>query len=109
VAVPPLTVEQHAAAVAKASAARRARFELKDRLKRGDITLLQVLDEAVTDDVIAHIRVSALLAALPGIGKIRAQKVMTELGIASIRRLRGLPDRQRHALLAKFDSTSGNR
>ena len=46
----------------------------------------------------------ALLEALPKVGKVKAQEIMTELEIAPTRRLRGLGDRQRKALLEKFGS-----
>jgi ribosomal protein S13 len=39
---------------------------------------------------------------MPGIGKIKAKRMMETLGIAENRRLRGLGDRQREALLAEF-------
>jgi hypothetical protein len=97
VALPQLTDEQRAAALEKAAAARRARAELKDRLKRGGTNLKQVLKDAETNEV------SALLEALPKVGKVKAQEIMTELEIAPTRRLRGLGDRQRKALLEKFD------
>jgi len=103
VAPPQLTDEQRAAALVKAAAARRARAELKDRLKRGATTLTQVLADADTDDVIGKTRVSEVLTALPKIGKAKAQDIMTEVEIAPTRRLRGLTDRQRQALLEKFD------
>jgi hypothetical protein len=104
VALPQLTDEQRAAALEKAAAARRARAELKDRLKRGATTLTQVLKDAATDDAVGRTRVSEVLAALPKVGKVKAHEIMTELGIAPTRRLRGLGDRQRTALLEKFDS-----
>jgi hypothetical protein len=106
VALPQLTDEQRAAALDRAAHARRARFELKGRLKRGDTTLPQVLQDAATDDLIAKMRVSELLTALPKIGKVKAQEIMTELDIAPTRRLRGLGDRQRQALLTKFGSAA---
>lgn len=103
VALPQLTDEQRAAALEKAAAARRARAELKDRLKRGGTNLKQVLKDAETDEVLGKMKVSALLEALPKVGKVKAQEIMTELEIAPTRRLRGLGDRQRKALLEKFD------
>ena len=103
VALPQLTDEQRAAALEKAAAARRARAELKDRLKRGGTNLKQVLKDAETNEVFGKMKVSALLEALPKVGKVKAQEIMTELEIAPTRRLRGLGDRQRKALLAKFD------
>ena len=105
-ALPQLTDEQRAAALEKAAAARRARAELKDRLKRGGTNLKQVLKDAETDEVLGKMKVSALLEALPKVGKVKAQEIMTELEIAPTRRLRGLGDRQRKALLEKFDFTS---
>jgi hypothetical protein len=103
VALPELTEEQRAAALEKAAAARRARAELKERLKRGGTTLGDVLDQADSDEVLGKMKVSALLEALPGVGKVRAQQIMERLEIAPSRRLRGLGERQRKALLAEFD------
>lgn len=103
-ALPQLTEEQRAAALEKAAAARRARAELKDRLKRGGTTLEEVLKKAETDEVLGKMKVSALLEALPNVGKVRAQQIMEELEIATSRRLRGLGDRQRNALLERYPS-----
>lgn len=101
-ALPELTPEQRAAALEKAAAARRARAELKDRLKKGETDLKTVLKNAETDEIIGKMKVSALLEALPKVGKVKAQEIMTELEIAPTRRLRGLSDRQRRALLERF-------
>lgn len=102
VALPQLTEEQRAAALEKAAAARRARAELKERLKRGGTTLKDVLAQADKDEVLGKMKVTALLEALPGVGKVRAQQIIERLEIAPSRRLRGLGDRQRKALLAEF-------
>ncbi|WP_280423497.1 integration host factor, actinobacterial type [Nocardia carnea] len=101
--LPKLTDEQRSAALEKAAAARRVRAELKDRLKRGGTDLKEVLSEAETDEIIGKMKVRALLEALPKVGKVKAGEIMNELEIAPTRRLRGLGDRQRKALLAKFD------
>jgi signal recognition particle GTPase len=102
VALPQLTEEQRAAALEKAAAARRARAELKERLKRGGTNLADVLKQADEDEVLGKMKVSALLEALPGVGKVRAQQTMEKLEIAASRRLRGLGVRQRKELLAGF-------
>jgi hypothetical protein len=91
-------------ALEKAAAARRARAELKDRLKRGSISLNQVLKDAESDEIVGRLKVSELLQALPRVGKARTQEIMDELEIASNRRLRGLGVHQRERLLEKFDS-----
>jgi transposase len=102
VALPQLTEEQRAAALEKAAAARRARAELKERLKRGGTNLKDVLAAADNDEVLGKMKVSALLESLPGVGKVRAAQIMERLEIAASRRLRGLGDRQRKALLTEF-------
>ena len=72
-------------------------------VKAAKITIAQVLKDAETNEVLGKMKVSALLEALPKVGKVKAQEIMTELEIAPTRRLRGLGDRQRKALLEKFD------
>ena len=102
VALPQLTDEQRAAALEKAAAARRSRAELKERLKRGGTTLKQVLVDAESDEALAKLKVSALLESLPGVGKVRAAALMDQFEIAPSRRVRGLGERQRQALLNEF-------
>ncbi|MDO4631600.1 MAG: integration host factor, actinobacterial type [Corynebacterium sp.] len=101
-ALPQLTDEQRKEALAKAAEARKARAELKEQLKRGDISLKEVLAKASTDEIIGKTKVSALLESLPKVGKVKAKEIMDELEIAQTRRLRGLGDRQRRALLERF-------
>lgn len=102
-ALPQLTEEQRKAALVKAAEARKVRAELKERLKRGGTDLQQVLKDAEEDEILGKMKVSALLEALPKVGKVKAGEIMAELEIAPTRRLRGLGDRQRKALLTKFD------
>ena len=103
-ALPPLTPEQRAAALEKAAAARKARADLKLRLKSHGTSLAEVLDSGDTDDAVGKMKVVAVLEAMPGVGKVRAAQIMERLEIAPSRRLRGLGDRQRKALLADFES-----
>ncbi|MFC2647048.1 MAG: integration host factor [Coriobacteriaceae bacterium] len=96
-ALPQLTDEQRKAALEKAAAARHARAELREKIKKGEVTLQEVLD---SDDPIANrLKVSALIESLPGYGKAKAQKIMDELGISSTRRVKGLGARQREQLI----------
>ena len=100
--LPSLSPEQRQAALEKAAEIRKARAELKDQLKSGKTSLASVLDRAERDDVVGKLKVSAVLQAMPGIGKIRAQQIMERLKIADSRRLRGLGEQQRKALLGEF-------
>ena len=102
--LPSLTAEQRAAALEKAAVARRTRAQLKERLKRNGTTLRDVLATGSTDDVIGKMRVSEVIESMPGVGKVRAAKIMEKLDIAPSRRLRGLGAKQRSALEAEFSS-----
>jgi hypothetical protein len=99
---PTLTPEQRQAALAKAAEARRVRAEVKERLKMGSLSFTEVLAMAETDELIAGIKVLAVLESLPGVGKVKARRTMDEVGIADTRRIRGLGDQQRKSLLAAF-------
>ena len=101
-ALPSLTPEQRAAALEKAAAARQARAEVKNRLKYSQGSLAEVVEQARTDDVLAKLRVLALLESLPGIGKVKARAIMAEIGISESRRLRGLGPHQASALVKRF-------
>ncbi len=102
-ALPPMTPEQRADALAKAAAARTERMNVKASLKRGDVTLSEVLANTENSDVIAKTKVAALLESLPGFGKARAQQLMEQIGIDENRRVRGLGTGQRAALLAALN------
>ena len=100
-AIPQLTPEERQAALEKAKAARIKRAKVREDLKSGKITLKQVLAKK-DDEVIGRMRVSTIIETMPGYGKAKVQKVMTELKIADSRRLRGLGARQEEALLKRL-------
>ncbi|HYJ23844.1 MAG TPA: integration host factor, actinobacterial type [Acidimicrobiia bacterium] len=99
---PQLTDEQRAAALAKAAEARRVRAEAKELLKTGSLRLSDLFEKADSDELLAGLKVERVLAAMPGTGKIKAKRLMESVGIAENRRIRGLGDKQKEALLAEF-------
>jgi hypothetical protein len=99
VALPTLTAEQRSAALAKAFEARTARASVLASVKTGETPMPQVLASAKTDPVVGKIRVVQLLKAVPGFGQARATALMEQAGIAANRRVAGLGERQRAALL----------
>jgi ribosomal protein S13 len=52
--------------------------------------------------MVGKIKVLALLESLPGVGKVKARRVMDEIGIAETRRVQGLGAQQRAKLLDAF-------
>jgi hypothetical protein len=101
--LPTLTEEQRKQALAKAAEARKARAELKAQLKAEKTTLKDVLGRQ-RDAIIGKMKVSSVLEALPGVGKVRARKIMERLDISASRRVRGLGAKQKDALLSEFST-----
>jgi transposase len=102
VALPQLTPEQRAEALAKAAAARRERAAVKNRLKNAQGSLKEVINQGKENDVIGKMKVSALLESMPGVGRVRARQLMEEIGISESRRVRGLGANQVAQLLERF-------
>ncbi len=99
---PTLSPEQRQAALEKAAAARKQRAELKYRLKMGSVSLKELLDQGQNNEVIGKMKVLAVLESLPGLGKVKARRVMDEVGISDTRRVQGLGEQQRRKLLEKL-------
>ena len=101
--VPERTAEQRSAALDRALAARRDRARLRTDLKAGLVDGRQLIADAAHDDRWHQVRVRWLLESLPGIGPARAERLIEACSIAPTRRLGGVSDRQRRALLAELD------
>lgn len=102
--VPVLTQEQRVAASAKAVVVRVRRAEVKSALKSKVLTLKQLIQVSESDDIIAGMKVKAVLESLPAIGKIKAKTIMEKCEIAPSRRLKGLGEHQVQALLNELNS-----
>ena len=100
---PALSADQRQAALEKAAVARRLRAELKEKLKMGSISLSDLLRQADTDEVVGKMKVLSVLESLPGLGKVKARRLMDEVGISETRRLHGLGDQQRKKLFEKLN------
>ena len=101
-ALPTLTPEQREQALKKAAEARKKRAEVKAELKSGKRSLADVLTAAEGTAPLGKMKVTTVLESLPGVGKVRAQKIMEELDISATRRVRGLGSKQRALLLDRF-------
>lgn len=67
-------------------------------LKDGSVNLAAVLDDG--DSPLQRAFVRQALRAVPGIGAVKADKIMADVGIDGKRRIAGLGPRQRAALAA---------
>jgi hypothetical protein len=95
---PQLSPEQRQAALEKAAAARRQRAELKEKLKMGSTSLKELLEQAQRDEVVGKMKVLSVLESLPGLGKVKARRLMEEVGISETRRIQGLGEKQQQKL-----------
>ena len=84
-------------ALAKAAKARAARAEIKARLKMGSMSLADALSS--TDANVGKLKVLSLLESLPGVGKVKARRIMGDIEIADNRRVQGLGAQQKSKLL----------
>jgi signal recognition particle GTPase len=99
---PTLSPEQRQAALEKAAAARRLRAELKEKLKMGSITLRELLEQGDADEIVGKMKVLSVLESLPGLGKVKARRLMDDVGISETRRIQGLGDQQRKKLFERL-------
>jgi len=96
---PALTPEQRQAALDKAAKVRRERAEVKEKLKMGSMDLADLLNQAEVNETVGKMKVLSVLESLPGLGKVKARRLMESVGISESRRLQGLGVNQREALL----------
>jgi len=102
--VPTRSPEQRADALAAAMVVRRERARLRTALKNREIDAVDVILGAPENAVWAGVKVAWLLECVPGIGEVRADRIMVSLRIARSRRVQGLGERQRAALLEELGS-----
>ncbi len=72
---------------------------MKNRLKYSQGKLSEVIEQGKQDETIGKLKVVSLLESLPGVGKVKAKKVMADIGISETRRVRGLGPHQVKALI----------
>jgi signal recognition particle GTPase len=75
------------------------RAEVKDKLKMGSLSLADLLTQADSNETIGKMKVVSVLESLPGLGKVKARRLMETVGISDSRRLQGLGAKQRESLL----------
>lgn len=97
---PVITPEQRAAALEKARETRARRAEIRDGITTGRIKFSELLK--MDDAAATKMRVSAAIKAIPGYGPAKTEKTMIEIGIAPDKKIGGLGERQKAALVELF-------
>jgi S13-like protein len=88
-----MTPEEMAHMRQKAAESRKATSAALAELKGGAMTVADALSGE--DARLARAKVVRVLLAVPGVGKVRARRLMTAAGVAETRRVKGLKPRQR--------------
>ncbi|HZR50087.1 MAG TPA: integration host factor, actinobacterial type [Streptosporangiaceae bacterium] len=98
--LPEMTPEQRAEALRKAAETRRLRAAELEKVRKGQITVTDVLDSG--DSLLLPVPVRRLLLAVPGIGPAKADALLDAIGVSAEfrkkRRVQGLGEVQRKAL-----------
>jgi ribosomal protein S13 len=68
-------------------------------LKMNQMSLSDLLTAADGDETLGKMKVISVLEALPGLGKVKARRLMDTVGISESRRIQGLGSNQRQSLL----------
>jgi len=94
---PGRSLEQRMDALTRANVVRVARKDLKRDLKAGRVLASEVLLDP--DDVFLTMKVFALLLAVPGFGRVKANKTLALVKASPSKTLEGLSYRQRMELV----------
>ncbi|MEV0391321.1 integration host factor, actinobacterial type [Nonomuraea sp. NPDC050643] len=97
-ALPAMTAEQRAKALAKAAEVRTARRALLAEVARGAVSVAEVFERS-GQDLIGRTRVVAVLRAVPGYGPAQVAALMATCGVAEKQRVGALNEQQRERLL----------
>ena len=104
---PKKSIGELRAAGQKAIMARRQRAMVKNELKSGKVSLLQVLE---TDDpIVIRMKIWDLLMSLPAFGETKAGNLMDKCGISDARRIGGLGGQQKKQLLKELKIFSSSK
>lgn len=88
------------AALQTANRIRVERAKLKQALKAGSVSVLDVLREP--DGYVMSMKVEQLLLALPKFGEVKARRVLIDCRISATKTVGGLSWRQRDELIARL-------
>ena len=70
-----------------------------EEISTGSLSLLEVLAKSINDEATSRLYVVKALESIPVVGKIKARRVMAELGITQKRRVDSLSTHERDALV----------
>lgn len=99
---PERSLDQRMDALSRANEVRSKRASLKGQLKRGAVSIREVL--AAPPDFLLTAKVVDVLMAAPKCGRVKSAKILEQCRISPSKTVGGLSERQRAELLAYFGS-----
>ena len=93
---------QRSSALSNTRRIRDEMAQVRSKISSGDLGLAEVLSDFDSTSAVNILYVVKLLESLPGVGKVRARRVMSEIGIPPKRRVMGLDATQREALIKEL-------
>ncbi len=101
---PPAVISNYErrATIERARTIRNEMAEVRVHIASGSLLLADALSTTNPDAAVNRLYVVKLLESLPEIGKVRARRVMSEIGIPEKCRVVDLQPNQRALLIAKF-------
>lgn len=97
-----ITAAQRKIALSKARRLHDEMAQVRVSISTENLGLAEALSDFVATSAVNSLYVVKLLESLPGVGKVRARRVMSEIGIPPKRRVLGLDARQREALIKEL-------
>ena len=98
---PARSEDQRRTALARANQVRAQRAALKAKLKRGELSIVTLIEEP--PPYLASARISDLLMALPGLGPVKVGRLLERCQVSPRKTLAGLSERQRRELMEAIE------
>ncbi len=90
-----------------AAISRAARFRLREQLSDGEVTLVEVLDQAGTDPLIGQAKLLWTLESVPGARKVLTRRKLAEIGLGESVRIGALSEQERNLVVSNFGAVGG--
>ena len=91
------------AALAKAAELRRVRADIVDAVADGTVALTGVFQRSADRPMVAGIKILTVLEVVPGVGKVRARRLLEAAGIDEAERIEQLDEDRRRGLLQELE------
>jgi hypothetical protein len=100
-AAPERSTDQRREALALANEVRFKRAALKAALKRGELSIVSLINEP--PQYLASARIRELLLACPGYGRVKVERLLELCEVSPRKTIAGLNERQRRELVEALD------